>query len=127
MPPVNPHADPDARRSHLHTVATGLEWAELTHPFDATTAVYKVAGRMFAAWGLTPPAAGIVGALCYWIQAGIGGALGTVVVFGILLATSAAIWVASRRKPVDHKNVNDDWDGATPEPAATPVPAVAAN
>ena len=77
---------------------------------------WGVAGRMLAAWGLTLPAAGIVGALCYWIQAGIGGALGTVVVFGILLATSAAIWVASRRKPVDHKNVNDDWEPGAPGP-----------
>ena len=55
VPPVNPYADPDTRRSHLHTVATGLEWAELTHPFDATTAVYKVAARMFALVGSTPP------------------------------------------------------------------------
>jgi len=94
---------------------------------------WGVAGRMLAAWGLTLPAAGIVGALCYWIQDGIGGALGTAVVFGILVATSLAIWVASRRKPVDHKNVNDDWEeGAAPaerEPAladAAVAPAVAA-
>lgn len=96
---------------------------------------WGVAGRMLAAWGLTLPAAGIVGALCYWIQAGIGGALGTVAVFAILITTSVAIWVASRRKPVDHNNVNDDWEdgdapsGADREPAladAAATPAVAA-
>lgn len=96
---------------------------------------WGVAGRMLAAWGLTLPAAGLVGALCFWIQAGIGGALGTAAVFGILIAASVAIWVASRRKPVDHRNVNDDWeDGAAPsdadaEPAladAAVTPAVAA-
>ncbi len=72
---------------------------------------WGVAGRMLAAWGLTLPAAGIVGAACYGIQHGIGGAAGTVVVFAILVGTSVAIWLASRRKPVDHTNVNDAWDG----------------
>jgi PiT family inorganic phosphate transporter len=71
---------------------------------------WGVAGRMLAAWGLTLPAAGLVGAACYGIQHGIGGAAGTVVVFAILVATSVAIWVASRRKPVDHNNVNDAWE-----------------
>lgn len=48
-------ADPQARRARLHAVATDLEWTELTYPFDATTAVYKVAGRMFALVGATSP------------------------------------------------------------------------
>jgi PiT family inorganic phosphate transporter len=86
---------------------------------------WGLAGRMLAAWGLTLPAAGLVGAVCYWIQAGIGGALGTVVVLGVLVATSVAIWVASRRAPVDHSNVNDEWEDAR---AAAPANvAVAAN
>lgn len=55
LPTVTRAADPHARRARLHAVATGLEWAELTHPFDATTAVYKVAGRMFALVGATQP------------------------------------------------------------------------
>jgi PiT family inorganic phosphate transporter len=71
---------------------------------------WGVAGRMLAAWGMTLPAAGIVGAVCYWIQHGIGGSLGTLIVLAILLATSFAIWLASRRKPVDHSNVNEEWD-----------------
>ena len=52
---VSTRADPEARRARLHAVATDLEWAELTHPFDATTAVYKVAGRMFALVGAASP------------------------------------------------------------------------
>ncbi len=54
-PSVDGPVDPHARRQRLHALATGLEFAELTHPFDATTAVYKVAGRMFALVGSTPP------------------------------------------------------------------------
>ncbi|GAA4734329.1 inorganic phosphate transporter [Isoptericola chiayiensis] len=71
---------------------------------------WGVAGRMLVAWGLTLPAAGIVGALCYGIQHGVGGLAGTFLVFLLLVGTSAAIWVASRRKPVDHTNVNEQWD-----------------
>ncbi len=72
---------------------------------------WGVAGKMLAAWGLTLPAAGLVGALCFWIQDIIGGVGGTVAVFSILIGVSAAIWIASRRKPVDASNVNDEWDG----------------
>ncbi|WP_425498975.1 anion permease [Oerskovia flava] len=85
---------------------------------------WGVAGRMMAAWGMTLPAAGLVGAVCFWIQDGIGGFLGTAVVFAILVATSAAIWLASRRKPVDHTNVNDEWEesgDAAAQPAELPV------
>ena len=55
VPSVNRRVDPEARRGHLHAVAMDLEWAELTHPFDSTTAVYKVAGKMFALVGATAP------------------------------------------------------------------------
>jgi len=72
---------------------------------------WGVAGKMLAAWGLTLPAAGVVGALCFWLQDVIGGVGGTVAVFTILIGVSTAIWVASRRKPVDASNVNDEWDG----------------
>lgn len=72
---------------------------------------WGVAGKMLAAWGLTLPAAGVVGALCFWLQDGIGGVGGTVAVFTILIGVSTAIWIASRRKPIDASNVNDEWDG----------------
>jgi PiT family inorganic phosphate transporter len=100
---------------------------------------WSVAGRMFVAWALTLPAAGLVGALCHWIESAIGGTAGTLAVFGVLVVSSAAIWIISRRKPVDHTNVNEEWDeakGADIEAVAAttgeaggervaPVPAVA--
>jgi PiT family inorganic phosphate transporter len=85
------------------------------------TVRWGLAGRMLGAWMLTLPAAGLIGALCFWVQHGVGGVLGSVLVLGILLASAAAIWIASRRKPVDHTNVNEAWDeerGAGIEPVA---------
>lgn len=85
------------------------------------TVRWGLAGRMLGAWMLTLPAAGLIGALCYGVQHGVGGVLGSVLVLGILLASAAAIWIASRRKPVDHTNVNEAWDeerGAGIEPIA---------
>ncbi|WP_402469622.1 inorganic phosphate transporter [Isoptericola aurantiacus] len=84
------------------------------------TVRWGVAGRMLAAWGLTLPAAGLVGAACYGLQHVVGGALGTALVLALLVGTAVTIWVASRRKPVDHRNVNEDWDeekGARLKPA----------
>ncbi|WP_307865141.1 inorganic phosphate transporter [Myceligenerans salitolerans] len=83
------------------------------------TVRWSVAGRMFAAWALTLPAAGLVGALCHWLESAIGGTAGILAVLAVLVASSAAIWVASRRKPVDHTNVNETWDDdAAPAPLA---------
>ncbi|MFE7407310.1 anion permease [Isoptericola sp. NPDC057559] len=103
------------------------------------TVRWKVAGRMFVAWMVTLPAAGLVGALCHWLESSIGGTAGTLAVFALLVVVSAAIWMVSRRKPVDHTNVNEAWDeekGASVEAVAAttgeaggervaPVPAVA--
>ncbi|MFI2105366.1 anion permease [Isoptericola sp. NPDC019693] len=100
---------------------------------------WSVAGRMFVAWMVTLPAAGLVGALCHWLESAIGGSAGTIAVFLLLVVSSAAIWIASRRKPVDHTNVNEEWDeekGASLQSVAAttgeaggervgPVPAVA--
>ncbi|WP_081953403.1 inorganic phosphate transporter [Demequina mangrovi] len=81
---------------------------------------WSVAGRMFVAWLITVPAAATVGALAYGLGAVIGGEAGSYVVFGVLIALSAAIWVASRRKPVDHNNVNEEWaPGEGDAPAGT--------
>lgn len=80
---------------------------------------WGVAGRMFAAWLLTLPAAGIVGALCHWLESGLGGTAGVLAVAFVLVGVSTAIWLISRRKPVDHTNVNDEWDGAAPAAATT--------
>ena len=73
---------------------------------------WGVAGRMATAWLVTLPAAGIVGAITYWIVHDIGGFVGIIVGFGLLVAVSAAIYLRSRRAPINHKNVNDEWEGS---------------
>lgn len=67
---------------------------------------WSTATRMFVAWGLTLPAAAVVGALAEWVT-GFGD-WGTALVAVFLIASSTAIWVVSRRgEVVDHTNVND--------------------
>jgi PiT family inorganic phosphate transporter len=80
---------------------------------------WNVAGRMATAWLLTLPAAGLVGALGYWLADGIGGTPGVIVVLIILIAVAAAIYVRSRKTAVSHDNVNAEWAGsvAPKEPA----------
>ena len=77
---------------------------------------WSVAGRMFMAWLITVPAAAAVGALAYGLDRLVGGTAGSYVVFGTLVAVAAAIYVASRRRPVGHHNVNDEWSGDADEP-----------
>ena len=71
---------------------------------------WGVAGRMVIAWLITLPAAGIVGAACWFLADAIGGAWGVGVVFVVLLAGSFAMYRQSRRMVVDTHNVNADWD-----------------
>ena len=73
---------------------------------------WNVAMRMVAAWLTTLPAAGIVGALCYFIANGVGGVAGALVVFGILVALSGYMYLRSRAQRVDASNVNAEWDGS---------------
>ena len=55
---------------------------------------------------------------------GIGGALGVTVVFAILLAACGAMYVRSRRTPINPDNVNDEWQGGlAPAPHTAPVTA----
>lgn len=90
---------------------------------------WGVAGRMVAAWLITLPAAGIVGALTWWIGHLVGGIGGALVVFGILLALASYMWMRSKKAPVDHNNVNAEWDGkvapTAQEPAAVPATTAA--
>ncbi|WP_066942476.1 inorganic phosphate transporter [Streptomyces lushanensis] len=78
---------------------------------------WSTATRMFIAWGLTLPAAGLIAA-CAEFLTGQGG-WGVPVVAALLLACSGAIWLASRRRPVDHTNVTDMDEAGFPgaEPA----------
>lgn len=65
---------------------------------------WGTAGRMLVAWALTLPAAGLVAAGAA-LLAGRGD-WGIAVVAVLAAAACATIWVAARRKPVDHTNVN---------------------
>ena len=68
---------------------------------------WSVAGRMFVAWLITVPAAALVGAVFF----GLGQVATSYTVFGLLLVVIMASAAWSRRRPVNHKNVNDEWEG----------------
>ncbi|WP_084510732.1 inorganic phosphate transporter [Nocardia lijiangensis] len=71
---------------------------------------WSVMGRMVVAWLLTLPLAGLAGAICWAIAHFVGGLPGVLVVFGILVVLATAMWLRSRRNPVDTTNVNE-WPG----------------
>ncbi|MDT5009568.1 MAG: inorganic phosphate transporter, PiT family [Mycobacterium sp.] len=78
---------------------------------------WKVAGRMAVAWLVTLPAAGLVGAISYWIASGVGSLatplVGALVIFAILCALSGYMWWRAQQQKVDSSNVNADWDDKT--------------
>lgn len=85
---------------------------------------WRVAGRMLIAWAITLPAAAAVGALTWWIGHSIGGLLGPIVIFFILVIVSGAMYLRSRTQPIDHNNVNDEWvEGVTNRPLPEPATA----
>jgi PiT family inorganic phosphate transporter len=81
---------------------------------------WSTATRMFIAWGLTLPAAGLVGAGAEFLTKQ--GTWGIVLTGALLVAGSAVIWVLSRRQPVTRDNVND----VEGEPAGVVTTAIAA-
>jgi inorganic phosphate transporter, PiT family len=83
---------------------------------------WSVAGRMATAWIFTLPAAALVGAGGYELAHLIGGTLGAIVLFVVLVALGTGIWLASRKTAVNSKNVNAEWTG-TPGVAAVDAPA----
>jgi PiT family inorganic phosphate transporter len=81
---------------------------------------WVVFGRMVVTWVVTLPASAAVGAVSFAIVNGIGGDLGVVVMAIGLGVFCGAIYVLSRRAPVNASNVNDAWDergDASHEPA----------
>jgi PiT family inorganic phosphate transporter len=68
---------------------------------------WHVAGRMFFAWLVTVPAAGLVGAGCY----GLSHIASPYAVLVLLVVVSGGILAWARVRPVNHLNVNDDWHG----------------
>ena len=73
---------------------------------------WGVARKMGVAWLITLPAAGLVGALTYFLVHSIGGFAGPVLGFVVLIGSAIPIWIHSRKPPIDHKNVNDAWQGS---------------
>jgi PiT family inorganic phosphate transporter len=84
---------------------------------------WGTAGRMAAAWVLTLPAAGLVAA-CAALLADQG-AWGITAVAVLALAACAAIRAASRRRPIDHTNVNEAGGGTGEEPPGVITTAIA--
>ncbi|MFF0475941.1 anion permease [Streptomyces sp. NPDC004284] len=85
---------------------------------------WSTATRMFVAWGLTLPAAAVVGAGAEFLTKQ--GTWGIVAVAVLLVAGSGVIWSLSRRKPVDRHNVTDDDIDGDAEPAGVVTTAIAA-
>ncbi|MCD0482915.1 inorganic phosphate transporter [Streptacidiphilus sp. ASG 303] len=105
--------------STTHVCTGGVMGAGLGAPGGQVR--WSVARRMVYAWLMTLPAAGAVGGAAAWI-AGLGNA-GVAVVGVLLVAGSAAVWFASRRRPVHSGNVVDEEPEPLPAAAATPPPA----
>ncbi|MFF1740290.1 inorganic phosphate transporter [Streptomyces mirabilis] len=79
---------------------------------------WSTATRMFVAWGLTLPAAGLAGASAEFLTKQ--GTWGIVLTGALLVAGAGTIWKLSRRQPVTVDNVNDA------EPAGVVTTAIAA-
>ncbi len=75
---------------------------------------WSVAIRMVTAWLITLPMAGVAGAVT-WLLGHLlgGGVLAAVTMVVVLLAAVLAMWRHSRRTPVDHNNVNEEWEETT--------------
>ena len=84
------------------------------------TVRWGVAGRMGLAWLTTLPLAALVAAVMWWIGHLIGGTPGAVTVFAIMCAAALYMRWHSRRDPIGHHNVNDEWAG--PDKAQPKVP-----
>jgi PiT family inorganic phosphate transporter len=80
------------------------------------TVRWRVAGRMGLAWLTTLPLAALVGAGLWYLGHVIGGSTGAFVVFGIMCAAAVYMRWHSRRDPIGHHNVNDEWSGDADEP-----------
>ncbi len=84
------------------------------------TVRWGVAGRMGLAWLTTLPLAAIVGAAMWGIGHLIGGTAGAVTVFAIMCLAALYMRWHSRRDPIGHHNVNDEW--TDPDKADPKVP-----
>ncbi|HQY99517.1 MAG TPA: inorganic phosphate transporter [Propionicimonas sp.] len=83
---------------------------------------WGVAGRMGLAWLTTLPLAALAGAAMWFIGHIIGGWLGSVTIFVIMCAAALYMRWHSKKDPIGHHNVNDEWDGESPQPDPDKVP-----
>lgn len=70
---------------------------------------WRVALRMVIAWVITLPAAGLTGAIMWWLGHLVGGAGGGILMVAVLVAAATFIYVRSRRDAIGAHNVNDEW------------------
>ncbi|MFD8572766.1 anion permease [Streptomyces sp. NPDC057694] len=85
---------------------------------------WSTATRMFVAWGLTLPAAGLVGAGAEFLTKQ--GPWGVGLTAALLVAGAGVIWKLSRRDSIDHTNVTADEVDVVAEPAGVVTTAIAA-
>lgn len=71
---------------------------------------WNVAARMGLAWLITLPAAGLVGALMWYIGRLLGTVAGPVAVMTLMCGLALWMFVHARQKPINPHNVNDDWE-----------------
>jgi PiT family inorganic phosphate transporter len=75
---------------------------------------WGVVGRIAIAWGVTLPAAALVGGVAAW--GATSSILGLVIVAVLGTGAALTLYLLSRRHPVTHENVNDDdVDAAEPK------------
>ncbi|MFT4041896.1 MAG: inorganic phosphate transporter [Gordonia sp. (in: high G+C Gram-positive bacteria)] len=89
---------------------------------------WAVAGRMVVAWVTTLPAAGIVGAVCYYLGHLLGNVAGAIVIFALLLGAAGYMYWRAQQNKVDANNVNANWDESTNSiiPVDAPAPSAMA-
>lgn len=71
---------------------------------------WGVAGRMGLAWLTTLPLAAVAGAVMWFVGHLIGGWLGAVTIFLLMSAAAGYMRWHSKKDPIDHSNVNSEWD-----------------
>jgi inorganic phosphate transporter, PiT family len=95
----------------IRTLGKGLVEIESPQGFAAEASSAAVA------WLITLPAAGLVGALSYWLSDSVksltDSALAGDGLILVLCALSGYMWWRAQQQKVDHKNVNADWDDST--------------
>ncbi len=75
---------------------------------------WSVAGRMVAAWLITLPMAGLVGAATWYVGHLVGGGVeGALVMVALLVVLAGWMFHRLRREPINSTNVNEVWNGTS--------------